>query len=139
LIGLILLAFKTSHLLPLRTPVMSPTHRTEPAQQPASPSRRQFIGSSITSGALATAAVTFGAAAIHRPQSAYAGGTDDVLRVGLIGCGGRGTGAARQALLADERVKLVAMADVFEPPLRTSLQSLSAIRTCSPPTLMSCC
>jgi predicted dehydrogenase len=45
----------------------------------------------------------------------------DTLRVGLIGCGGRGTGAAEQALKADKNVKLVAMGDVFEDRLKKSL------------------
>lgn len=38
---------------------------------------------------------------------------DDTLKVALIGCGGRGTGAARQALSVKQNVKLVAMADAF--------------------------
>lgn len=46
------------------------------------------------------------------------------LRVGLVGCGGRGTGAAAQALVGDENVKLVAMGDVFEERLNTSLETL---------------
>lgn len=105
---------------------MTPTNPTPSTDRPAGSSRRQFIGGSLSTAAVTTAAVTLGSAAISHPQTAHAGGTDDILRVGLIGCGGRGTGAARQALLADERVQLVAMADVFEPPLLTSLQSLSA-------------
>ncbi|MHC4534367.1 MAG: Gfo/Idh/MocA family protein [Planctomycetota bacterium] len=39
---------------------------------------------------------------------------NDVIKVGLIGCGGRGTGAAVQAMEADPSVRLVAMADLFE-------------------------
>ncbi len=42
---------------------------------------------------------------------------DSVLKVGLIGCGGRGTGAAAQALMADPNVVLTAMGDVFEDRL----------------------
>ena len=42
----------------------------------------------------------------------------------MIGCGGRGTGATTQALMADSRVKLTAMADVFEDRLQQSLKSL---------------
>jgi len=37
----------------------------------------------------------------------------DTLKVGLIGCGGRGTGAATQATLAEDNVVLTAMADIF--------------------------
>src|SRR5947207_2218217 len=48
----------------------------------------------------------------------------DPLRCGLIGCGGRGTAAATQALQADDHVMLVALADAFEEPLTKSLQGL---------------
>ena len=53
----------------------------------------------------------------------HAGGSD-LLRVGLVGCGDRGTGAARQALAADSSVQLVAMADAFEDRLQQSLGHL---------------
>lgn len=45
-------------------------------------------------------------------STAYAAGSD-TLKVAVIGCGGRGTGAANQALVADDGVKIVAMADAF--------------------------
>ncbi len=48
----------------------------------------------------------------------------DVLRVGLIGCGGRGTGAAEQALSADKNTRLVAMGDMFADKLQRSLNQL---------------
>ncbi len=38
---------------------------------------------------------------------------DDAIKIGLIGCGGRGTGAVTQALKSGQNVKLVAMADAF--------------------------
>jgi predicted dehydrogenase len=44
--------------------------------------------------------------------------------VGLVGCGGRGTGAASQALRADRNVRLVAMADMFRDRLDGSLAEL---------------
>ena len=47
-----------------------------------------------------------------------------ILKVGLIGCGGRGTGAALQALQADPDVVLTAMGDVFEDRLNGSYQEL---------------
>src|SRR5262249_24377686 len=64
-------------------------------------------------------AVVGGAMAALLPlaSNVYAAGSD-VIRVGLIGCGGRGTGAAEQALNADKNVKLVAMGDVFEDRLQ---------------------
>jgi predicted dehydrogenase len=54
---------------------------------------------------------------------AYASG-DDTIRVGLIGCGGRGTGAATQALSTKGKVKLVAMGDAFKDRLEGSLNEL---------------
>ncbi len=86
-------------------------------------SRRHFLGTSLTvaaAGAATSPAIRSLASPVH-----VAG--DDVLRVGLIGCGGRGTGAARQALEADPNVKLVAMADAFEDRLQSSLASLKKI------------
>ena len=47
-----------------------------------------------------------------------------MLKVGLIGCGGRGTGAAAQALQADSNVLLTAMGDVFEDRLEESYKAL---------------
>src|SRR6185295_1485620 len=78
------------------------------------PTRREF---------LATAAAAGAATALNAPL-VHAGG-DDVLKVGLIGCGGRGTGAAEQALNADKNVKLVAMGDAFPDRLQSSLKILS--------------
>jgi predicted dehydrogenase len=72
-------------------------------------SRREFIAAS--------------AAAVAAAPSLYAAG-NDVLKVGLIGCGDRGTGAAAQALQADKNVKLVAMGDAFEDRLEKSLGNL---------------
>jgi len=70
-------------------------------------SRRDFLKTSA--GLLSSAAV--GGLAIAR--GAHAAGSD-VLKVGLIGCGGRGSGAAVNALNASPSNKLVAMAAVFE-------------------------
>jgi predicted dehydrogenase len=53
-------------------------------------------------------------------------GGGDILRVGLIGCGGRGTGAAAQALNADKGAVLHAVGDVFSGPLEGSLRNLAA-------------
>jgi len=80
------------------------------------PSRRDFVKTSAT-------AVAASALASAIASRAHAAG-DDVLRVGLIGCGGRGTGAASQALAADKNVKLVAMADAFSDRLEESLAIL---------------
>ncbi|MBI3467564.1 MAG: Gfo/Idh/MocA family oxidoreductase [Planctomycetes bacterium] len=82
------------------------------------PSRRDFLRSST---AVAIAGSLVGTLSLSR--SAHAAG-DDLLRVGLIGCGGRGTGAAAQALNADDNVKLVAMGDTFGDHLQKSLANL---------------
>src|SRR5947208_4003285 len=58
-------------------------------------------------------------------SNAHAAG-GDTLKVGLVGCGGRGTGAAEQALTADKNVKLVAMADAFQNRLEGCLSNLKA-------------
>ena len=50
---------------------------------------------------------------------------DDVIKVGLIGCGGRGTGAAAQALSTSQNVQLVAMADAFQDRLDGCLDYLN--------------
>jgi predicted dehydrogenase len=50
----------------------------------------------------------------------------DLLRIGLVGCGARGTGAAAQALAADKNIKLVALADLFPDRLKASLGLLAA-------------
>ena len=51
-------------------------------------------------------------------------GNSNTLKVGLIGCGGRGSGAAEQALNADENVVLSAMADAFKDQLDNSYDYL---------------
>ena len=68
--------------------------------------RRDFLKSSTV---VASAAVS-GALGIRK--SAFAGGSD-IIRVGMIGCGGRNAGAAAEALTADPGARLVAMCDIF--------------------------
>ncbi len=64
-----------------------------------------------------------GAASLAIPMNVHPGG-GDLLKIGLVGCGGRGTGAAANALAADPNVKLVAMGDAFENRLKKSLETL---------------
>ena len=54
---------------------------------------------------------------------AHASGSD-VLRVGIVGCGGRGTGAARDAVVSSEQVEIVAMGDLFQDRLDASRRAL---------------
>lgn len=80
-------------------------------------SRREFLRASagVLSGA-AVASLTIG-------QSAYAAGSDTV-KVGLIGCGSRGPGAAGQAMKADPGVRIIAMADIFKEHVLASRNDL---------------
>jgi predicted dehydrogenase len=81
--------------------------------------RRHFLRNSSTvavGGLVASAALTRAADASAPAPS--------VIKVGLIGCGGRGTGAALQALKADPGVRLTALADVFADRLDSSLATL---------------
>ncbi len=65
---------------------------------------------------------TLAAAAAMAPGVFAAG--DDTLKVALIGCGGRGSGAASQALSTEGPLKLVAMADAFKDRLDSSYDEL---------------
>jgi predicted dehydrogenase len=53
-------------------------------------------------------------------------GASNELRIGLVGCGGRGTGAVRDALATRGPIRLVAMGDVFQDRLQRSVKTLSA-------------
>ncbi|HLJ91677.1 MAG TPA: Gfo/Idh/MocA family oxidoreductase [Gemmataceae bacterium] len=79
--------------------------------------RREFLKSSATAAGGALVASLPLDSCIHAAGS-------DLLRVGLIGCGSRGTGAATQALKADPNVRLVAMGDAFSDRLEKSLATL---------------
>ena len=55
-------------------------------------------------------------------------GENHTIQIALVGCGGRGTGAAANALATNSGpVKLVAMADVFEHRLKSSYETLTSI------------
>ena len=89
-----------------------------PNHLPPRGTRREFVRTSTLAAAGGAMA-----GAMNLCPPVHAAG-DDTIRVGLIGCGGRGTGAASQALNADSRVKLTAMGDMFEDRLQLSLKSL---------------
>ncbi len=69
-------------------------------------SRREFVRqtSLITGGILAAPLLS---------RANYFSGAGDEIKVAVVGCGGRGTGAALQALLTKQNVKIVALADAF--------------------------
>ncbi|MBI1311900.1 twin-arginine translocation signal domain-containing protein [bacterium] len=76
-------------------------------------SRRDFLRNST--------AAAVGASVLSGIASRAYAASDETIKVGLVGCGGRGTGAATQALSTEGPVKLVAMADAFEDQLESSL------------------
>jgi len=73
---------------------------------------------------MATSAGALSAATLLKPASIAAFQNSDTIRVGLIGCGGRGTGAASQALTADSNVVLWSMGDMFPERIESSLGGL---------------
>jgi predicted dehydrogenase len=82
-------------------------------------SRREFVKqSSLIAGGLI--------AAPFLSNANYFSGADDTIKIALVGCGGRGTGAIVQALSTKQNVKLVAMADAFRDNLDKCYKSINA-------------
>ncbi len=80
--------------------------------------RRDFVKQgSMLAGAIAAAPI------ISRAN--FFSGSDDVIKVAVIGCGGGGTGAAVQALSSKQNVKIVAMADAFKDRLDDCYKNVS--------------
>src|SRR5438046_2440906 len=77
--------------------------------------RRTFLKTSAAASAAAGLA--------YMPTFAHAASDNPILKVGLIGCGSRGGGAARQALMADRDVKLWAVGDAFRDRTKSCLTS----------------
>ena len=69
-------------------------------------SRRNFLKKGAILSATPIVAATFNAPHVHAAEN-------NTLKLGIVGCGGRGCGAAGNAMDADPNVKLVAAADVF--------------------------
>lgn len=91
---------------------------TVPADRPTHPWTRR--------GLLKAAAATPFIAGLPMASGAgYWAAGSDRLRVGLVGCGGRGTGAALQALNADPGAVLVAVGDVFADRVKTGLDAIT--------------
>ncbi|NLF07529.1 MAG: Gfo/Idh/MocA family oxidoreductase [Pirellulaceae bacterium] len=83
--------------------------------------RRSFLATSaIAGGAMLAGTAELG-------QTAHVAGSE-VLKVGLIGCGPRGTGAAVNALNADPQAKLTAMADLFMENIRFSRENIRKLK-----------
>ena len=81
-------------------------------------SRREFVkNSSLLAGGMLAAPII--------SQANFFSGSKGTIKIALIGCGGRGTGAAVQALSTKQDVQLVAMADAFRDRLDGSYKSIS--------------
>ncbi|HSF46588.1 MAG TPA: Gfo/Idh/MocA family oxidoreductase [Chitinophagaceae bacterium] len=82
-------------------------------------SRRDFVKhSTILAGGILAAPLM--------ANANFFSGADGVIKVALIGCGGRGTGAAIQALSTKQNVKLVAMADAFRDRLDSAYNEINS-------------
>lgn len=89
-------------------------------------SRRDFVKkTTVLAGGLI-------AAPYLSSQANYFSGAPDVIKVALIGCGGRGTGAAVQALSTKQNVRLVAMADAFRDRLDDSYNNIKEATKATP-------
>lgn len=87
-------------------------------------SRRTFIGTTVTSTIAAAAAMAW-------PGGVHLFGSD-VIRVGVIGCGGRGTGAAGDCLRGAEGVELVALGDLAPDRLASCRAELDTLAASNP-------
>jgi myo-inositol 2-dehydrogenase / D-chiro-inositol 1-dehydrogenase len=85
-------------------------------RQPERPSRREFLRSTTVAGISLAGGLSL-AHGVHAAGS-------DILKVALIGCGGRGSGAIRDCLNADPGVRVVAVADAFEDRVKRAADGL---------------
>lgn len=85
----------------------------------SSKSRRNFVkqGTILSGGVLATPLVS---------NANFFSGASDAIKIAVIGCGGRGTGAALQALQSKQNVKIVALVDAFRDRLDDCYKNLTA-------------
>src|SRR5262245_27495664 len=98
--------------------IFSQPNHSHSMNPPSNPTRRDFLKAS---GALAVASAI---GLPHETRAADLAGKK--IKVGFIGCGGRGTGAANQTLQADSNIELWAMGDVFRDKIDSSLEILKA-------------
>lgn len=88
--------------------------------EPQGSSRRDFLKTTAVVGGAAAASGVISAPAVHAAG-------DDAIRVGLIGCGGRGRGAAANVVESAKGVKIVAMADAFRDQIDKTMGELSSL------------
>lgn len=87
---------------------------TSPHKSTNGSTRRDFLAKS------ATATVLTGVAT----STVHAASSEETIRVGLVGCGGRGLGAAVNIMKADPSVRITAMADLFQPSIDRGVRAL---------------
>ncbi len=116
-----------------RTPARNENHPSDPTAGESSPasersavleqraSRRTFI----QSGGIMLAGGSVLGTNLSVARGAHAYG-DDTLKIGLIGCGSRGTNAVIQAMNTDGATRLVAMADVFESNVQSAFRAINS-------------
>jgi myo-inositol 2-dehydrogenase/D-chiro-inositol 1-dehydrogenase len=92
-----------------------PSTKTSVLQQP---SRREFLVTSAAGAALGTLAMNVGT---------HAAGSDTI-KIGVIGCGGRGAGAAANALNVDAGVRIVALGDIFMDRIKGKREALKKLK-----------
>lgn len=110
---------------PLNTPSCSAEFRSKGEAS----TRRQFLGNTAGLAATTAAAVSLPTMALAQTSvPAVHAGEDNTIRLALIGCGGRGSGAVANAMNSSHGpVKLVAMADVAENRLNSSYHALNEL------------
>jgi myo-inositol 2-dehydrogenase/D-chiro-inositol 1-dehydrogenase len=80
-------------------------------------SRRDFVKhSSLLAGGIMALPIM--------SKANYFSGSDDVIKIAMVGCGGRGTGAATQALSTKQNVQVVAMADAFRDRIDSACKNI---------------
>ena len=99
---------------------VSSSHSSQPA------SRREFLTGSTAALAGASAVAVSG---LTVPMVHAAGSS--TIKIGLVGCGGRGSGAAEEALKADSGTRLVAVADAFQDRIDDHLSGLKDLAAVS--------
>jgi len=106
---------------------MSPSPAPVPSPSPLQPSRRRLLAGALAGGSLALGGL---------PRGGFCAAGSERIRIGLIGCGGRGTGAAVQAAAAHPGVTITAVGDLFADHVADSatlLQSALGLRFSCPP------
>ncbi|WP_420151274.1 Gfo/Idh/MocA family protein [Spirosoma sp.] len=88
--------------------------------------RRNFLKTSglLTGGAI-LGSLPFASQASNQPSYGYHFSANDTIKVALIGCGGRGKGAAQQALSTKQNIKIVALADAYRDRLDDAYKVLT--------------